>query len=76
MCDLRRRLGGTLTSPSGARGERETIGDESDFELHRLVERRPLIALEVLVEMVDELSELLAQLERRTRTLEDSDELT
>jgi cell division protein FtsB len=41
--------------------------------LHGLVERRPLDALELLVEKVDELSKRAAELERRIAALEDNE---
>jgi hypothetical protein len=46
------------------------MSDDNDFDLHGLVERRPLDALELLVEKVDELSRLAAELERRVAALE------
>lgn len=44
--------------------------DHSDFDLHGLVERRPLDALELIAEKVDEFSRLLVELERRVARIE------
>jgi hypothetical protein len=44
--------------------------DNSDFDLHGLVERRPLDALELIAEKVDEFSKLLAELEQRVAKIE------
>ena len=44
--------------------------DDDDFDLHALVERRPLDALELLAEKVDQLAKVAAELERRLAALE------
>jgi hypothetical protein len=43
---------------------------DNDFDLHMLVERRPLDALEMIVEKVEELTKLVAALDERVSKLE------